>query len=348
MKKLFLSTFIMLFAFFGLAQKNVTGSVIDNKGQALAGATIVVQGTSKGTTTDLDGKFSIKSTEGSVLEASYLGYKTQSITIGTNANYEFVLSPDNLLEEVIITGQGSGIQKRKLSTTVDVLNEEEIDKLPALQIDQLLQSTTPSAQIRLSSGQPGTAAIIRTRGALSAATSSTPVVIVDGIRVDNLNSNPSLGADTGGLDISALADIPIESIERIEYIKGGAATTLYGADAANGVIQIITKKGKAGESNIFVETRIGSISGTDDYLKYARTAEALFEPGLLNEYRLGMNGGTEISTYNFSASLYKDDSFNDINEQIKRNLSFGFTRNINDKLRYQASMSYVNMESTLD
>ena len=108
-------------------------------------------------------------------------------------NYEFVLSPDNLLEEVIITGQGSGIQKRKLSTTVDVLNEEEIDKLPALQIDQLLQSTTPSAQIRLSSGQPGTAAIIRTRGALSAATSSTPVVIVDGIRVDNLNSNPSLG-----------------------------------------------------------------------------------------------------------------------------------------------------------
>ena len=85
MKILFLSTFIMLFAFFGLAQKNVTGSVIDNKGQALAGATIVVQGTSKGTTTDLDGKFSIKSTEGSVLEASYLGYKTQSITIGTNA-----------------------------------------------------------------------------------------------------------------------------------------------------------------------------------------------------------------------------------------------------------------------
>jgi outer membrane receptor protein involved in Fe transport len=348
MKKLFLSTFIMLFAFFGLAQKNVTGSVIDNEGKALAGATIVVQGTSNGTTTDFDGKFSIKSTEGSVLEASYLGYKTQSITIGTNANYEFVLSPDNLLEEVIITGQGSGIQKRKLSTTVDVLNEEEIDKLPALQIDQLLQSTTPSAQIRLSSGQPGTAAIIRTRGALSAATSSTPVVIVDGIRVDNLNSNPSLGADTGGVDISALADIPIESIERIEYIKGGAATTLYGADAANGVIQIITKKGKAGESNIFVETRIGAISGTDDYLKYSRTAEALFEPGLLNEYRLGMNGGTEVSTYNFSASLYKDDSFNDINEQIKRNLSFGFTRNINDKLRYQASMSYVNMDSNLD
>ena len=70
--------------------------------------------------------------------------------------------------------------------------------------------------------------------------------------------------------------------------------------------------------------------------------------GIMNEYRFGMNGGTEVSTYNFSGSIYKDDSYNDINEQIRRNLSFGFTRNINDKLKYQASMSYVNMDSNLD
>jgi len=350
MKKIMiLTSAFMLLAFSGMSQKTVTGSVVDENGLPLPGATVVEKGTTNGVSTDFDGNFAIQVGEGSTLEASFLGYSTLSIgVVADQDNYTFNLEPSNELEEVIVTGQGSGIQRRKLSTTVDVLNEKDIEKLPATQIDQLLQSSTPSAQIRLSSGQPGTASIIRTRGALSAATSSTPVIIVDGIRVDNLNSNPSLGIDTGGADTSALADIPIESIERIEYIKGGAATTLYGADAANGVIQIITKKGKAGESNVYVETRIGAISGTDDYLKYDRTSEAIFEPGVLNEYRLGMNGGTEVSTYNFSASLYKDDSFNDINEQIKRNLSFGFTRNINERLKYQASMSYVNMDSNLD
>ncbi len=252
---MFMTISMALMAVSGWAQKNVTGNVVDENGQPLPGASVIEQGTSNGVSTDFDGNFSIQIAEGSVLEISFLGYSSKTVTIGNQDSYTISLEPSNELEEVIVTGQGSGIQRRKLSTTVDVLNEKDIDKLPATQIDQLLQSSTPSAQIRLSSGQPGTASIIRTRGALSAATSSTPVVIVDGIRVDNLNSNPALGIGTGGADVSALADIPIESIERIEYIKG-AATTLYGADAANGVIQIITKKGKANESNVYVETRI--------------------------------------------------------------------------------------------
>ena len=329
-------------------QKTITGTVNDETGLPLPGATVVVDGTTRGVATDFDGNFSIQASEGETLVITYIGYADQKIVIGSQDNYTINLRPDSELEEIILTGQGSGIERRKLSTTVDVILEEDIDKLPATQIDQLLQASAPSAQIRLSSGQPGTAAIIRTRGPISAATSSTPVVIVDGIRVDNLNSNPEIGIGTGGADVSALADIPVESIERIEYIKGGAATTLYGADAANGVIQIITKKGTAGSNRIYFESRLGSIQGTDDYLRYARTAEAIFEPGLLQEYKIGFNGGDEKSTYNFSGSLYKDDSFNDLNEQVKRSLSFGYTRNISDRLKYQSSMSYVGFESNLD
>lgn len=208
------------------------------------------------------------------------------------------------MEEVSVTGQGSCIARRKLSTTVDVLNSEGIDKLPANQIDQLLQSTTPSAQIHLSSGQPGTTAIIRTRGSISVASSATPVVIVDGIRVDNLNSNPQLGIATGGANVSALADIPVESIERIEYIKGGAATTLYGADAANGVIQIITKKGKDGASTAYFESTVEVLKATTDFLKYDRTAGAIFEPGMSQQYRVGLNGGSEELSNNFRGSFY--------------------------------------------
>ena len=330
-------------------EKTITGTVTDDKGLPLPGVNIIVKNTSNGTQTDFDGNYSISANKGAVLSYSYLGFQDKEIAVGDDNTINVEMSAEeSVLELVVVTGQGSGIAKRKLSTTVDVLTAQEVDKLPSNQIDQLLQSTTPSAQIRLSSGQPGTAAIVRTRGPISASTSATPVVIVDGVRVDNLNSNPQLGIGTGGANVSALADIPVESIEKIEYIKGGAATTLYGADAANGVIQIITKKGTKGRARITFESNVGVIKATEDFLKYDRTAEALFEPGLSIEYKLGLNGGGDKVTYNFSGSLYADDSFNKLNEQIRRNLSFGLGAQITDKLKYQGSFSYVGFESNLD
>jgi outer membrane receptor protein involved in Fe transport len=345
-----LTSFMMLCFVFSFAQdKTVSGKVTDQNGAPLPGVSVLVVGTINGTQSDFDGMYTITVATGATLRFSYIGQKTKNVKVGTSNNVNVQLEEDaQALEEVIVTGQGSGIARRKLSTTVDVLNSEQIDKLPGNQIDQLLQSTTPSAQIRLSSGQPGTAAIIRTRGAISAATSGTPVIIIDGIRVDNLNSNPQLGIGTGGANVSALADIPVESIERIEYIKGGAATTLYGADAANGVIQIITKKGKNGESTAFIESSVGVIKATEDFLKYDRTAEALFEPGLSQDYRVGLSGGSEKFSYNFGGSLYTDDSFNNINKQIKRSFTFGLTAKVTDKLQYQGSFSFVNFESNLD
>ncbi len=330
-------------------EKTVTGTVSDEAGLPLPGVNVIVQGTNNGAQTDFDGNYSINTANGQILVFSYVGFATQTKTVGSSNEINVTLAIDAAsLDEVIVTGQGSGIQKRRLSTTVDVIDAEDIEKLPGTQLDQLLQSNAPSAQIRLSSGQPGTAAIIRTRGPISAASSATPVVIVDGIRVDNLNSNAQLGIGTGGANVSALADIPVESIEKIEYIKGGAATTLYGADAANGVIQIITKKGKDGKSSFFYESRVGVISATEDFLKYDRTAEAIFEPGLSIEHKIGLNGGSEKFTYNFGGSLYQDDSFNDLNKQVKRSFTFGLGAQVNDKLKYQGSFSYVGFESNLD
>lgn len=330
-------------------EKAVKGTVTDQSNIPLPGVSVIIAGTTQGTQTDFDGNYTINVQEGEQLSYSYIGQKTVTLTVGTSNTMDLEMLEDaEALEEVIVTGQGSGIARRKLSTTVDVLDAEDIDKLPANQIDQLLQSTAPSAQVRLSSGQPGTAAIIRTRGPISAATSGTPVIIIDGIRVDNLNSNPELGIATGGASVSALADIPVESIERIEYIKGGAATTLYGADAANGVIQIITKKGKDGKSTAFFETNAGVIDGTRDFLKYDRTGEAIFETGFSQEVKVGLSGGSEKFSYNFGGSLYQDDSFNDINEQIRRSFTFGFTAKVTERLRYQGSFSFVNFESNLD
>lgn len=327
--------------------RTISGTVSDDSGP-LPGVTILKKGTTQGTETDFDGNYSIKAKTGDILVFSFVGMTTVTKVIGESNQINVKMEGDNVLDEIIVTGQGSGIEKKRLSTSVDVLTSKDIEKLPGTQVDQLLQSTTPSAQIRMSSGQPGTTALIRTRGPLSASSSATPVVIVDGVRVDNLNSNPGLGIATGGASVSAIADIPAESIEKIEYIKGGAATTLYGADAANGVIQIITKKGKAGRTNLFFQSRLGVISATKDFLKYDRTAEALFKNGVSQEYKFGLNGGNENVTYNFSGSLYHDDSFNDYNEQIKRSLSFGVTAKLSDKLKYSGSFSYVGFEANMD
>ncbi|MDC6405147.1 MULTISPECIES: TonB-dependent receptor domain-containing protein [Maribacter] len=348
-KWMLLPLLVLSITFSYAQEKNITGTVTDQTGLPLPGVSVVEVGTTNGTQTDFDGNYSITIEEGNELRFSYIGQKTVTRVVGAGNTIDVKMQEDaQALEEVVVTGQGSGIARRKLSTTVDALDSEDIDKLPANQIDQILQSTTPSAQVRLSSGQPGTSAIIRTRGPISAATSATPVIIVDGVRVDNLNSNPQLGIATGGANVSALADIPVESIERIEYIKGGAATTLYGADAANGIIQIITKKGKDGKSSAYFESNVGVIKATTDFLRYDRTAEAIFEPGWSQEYRVGLNGGSEKFSYNFGGSLYKDDSFNDINEQIRRTFTFGLTAKVTDKLKYQGSFSFVNFESNLD
>jgi len=330
------------------AQKTISGLVSDTNGEPLIGANILVKGTGEGTISDLDGRYSLSVNEDAILEVSYAGFATQEIFVADQTVIDIELDAGQLLDEIVVTGTGAGISKKRLSTTVDEINGSDVDKLPSNQIDQLLQSNAPSAQIRMSSGQPGTSAIIRTRGPISASGSSTPVVIVDGIRVDNLNSNPALGIGTGGADISALADIPVESIEKIEYIKGGAATTLYGADAANGVIQIITKKGKIGRITPFVEFRAGVINAEDKWLKYDRTGEAIFETGAVSELKAGLAGGTEKFSFNFVGSLYQDDGFNDLNEQYKRSFNFGFKSTLSKKLTYQGSFSYTGFSYNLD
>ena len=283
------------------------------------------------------------------LVVSYTGFNTKTIDIVPGqVTYSIVLTEGVNLNEIVVSGQGVGIERKRLTTTVDVISSEELELAPITQIDQLLQSRLPGTQIRLSSGQPGTASIIRNRGPLSANGSSTPVIIIDGVRVDNLNSNPALNIGTGGANSSALADIPVESIERVEFIRGGAATTLYGADAANGVLQIFTKRGTAGKANITGGILLGAMVGEKEFLRFQETADIIFEPGLVQQYRFGVDGGNEKVTYNFSGSFYDDDGFNDINTQRRINARFGTQATLSDKLTYSGSASFSSNFFTRD
>ncbi len=335
----------------GFAQsRTVKGTVTGPGGEPIPGASVIEKGTKNGTASDASGKYSITvSGPKSVLVISSLGFASQEREVGTRTTINVYLKEsDEQLDEVVVTGQGVGMSRKRISTTVSSIDSKELKQSPAMQLDQLIQSKLPNAQIKLSSGQPGTASIIRSRGPVSANTNTTPVIMIDGVRVDNLNSNAALSLNTGGAQSSAIADIPMEDIERIEYIPGGAATTLYGADAANGVLQIFTKRGKAGRSSVFFETQLGQMQGTRDFLKWQETGDLLFEPGFVQNYRLGFSGGTDAFNYSFSGSIYQDDGFNAINEQIRRNFRTTVSARVTNRLRYSASLAYSNSEFTRD
>ena len=350
-KLLWLSLFSLFSMSIWAQSRTITGTVVNSDDNtSMPGVTVVNVAKNTGTVTDINGKYSIK-VDGPEAKLSFrfIGFSTVNKTVGADNIVNVSMGTDALnLSEVVVTGQGVGIDKKRIATTVSTITSEELKTMPATQLDQLIQSKLPNAQIKLSSGQPGTASIIRSRGPVSAITNTTPVIFIDGIRVDNLNSNPSLGIATGGAQSSAIADIPMEDIDRIEYIPGGAATTLYGADAANGVLQIFTKRGKAGNNDVNFEIQTGAITGTADYLKYEETKDLYFNTGLMQNYRLGFTGGDAKTNYSFSGNIYQDDSFNDINSTIRRNLRTSLSSQITERLRYSTSFALSNLEFTRD
>jgi TonB-dependent SusC/RagA subfamily outer membrane receptor len=346
MKKILLMSLFLLSVLLqeAMAQnRTITGKVTDGaSANGLPGVTIVVKGTQVGTATDINGGYSITiPAGGTTLAFSFVGYLPVDRPIGNASVINVSLAADvRQLDEIIVTGQGVGIEKKRLSTTVDVITAEDLRRTPTVRLDQVLQSKLPSAQIQLSSGQPGTASIIRSRGVSSAQGSTTPVIYIDGVRADNLNTGSALGLDTGGGQSSALSDLPVENIERIEFIRGGAATTLYGADAANGVIQIFTKKGTAGPGRVTLETQLGTTRGTRDFLHYKETADYLYKPGMVQSYRLGFDGGNEAVTYSFSGNMMEDEGFRPNNTQTRYNLRGSVSAKVNNKTRYTGSAGF--------
>ncbi|MFN7118582.1 MAG: TonB-dependent receptor domain-containing protein, partial [Saprospiraceae bacterium] len=333
-----------------MAQRTITGRIVDDENNPLIGATVLVKGTTIGTITDFEGNYSIDvAADATTLVFSYTGYETQEIALGTSDVIDVTLQTGaQMLSEVVVTGQGVGIERRRLTSTVDVITADQIQAAPVVRIDQILQSRLPGAQVRLSSGQPGTASLIRNRGPISANASATPVILIDGVRVDNLNSNPQLNVATGGAASSAISDIPVESIERVEFIRGGAATTLYGADAANGVLQIFTKKGTKGAARFNFEALAGILSGERTFLHFPQTGDVYFKDGFEQSYRLGVDGGSDKVTYNFSGNYYRDNGTNNLNEQNRTGFRSSLNAIVSPTLTYTGSAAFSSAYFTRD
>lgn len=259
---------------------------------------------------------------------------------------------DKALDEVVVTGQGGAVSKRRLSSNVTKLSSEDLERLRGGRIDQMLQNALPNVQLTITNGQPGTTSMIKSRGLSSAFTNSTPVIYVDGVRVDNLNTGASLfnalnnayGTINGQTAASgAIADIPMENIDHIEYVPGGAATTLYGSDAANGVLQIFTKNHGTGRFSAAVTMQMGADVANSQFYHYRRTSDLLHRTGFEQRYGLSLSGGNDRMGYSLGASMSQNTGtlIHDGNEQRKYDIRFGSSITLCDPLKYTNSFGFV-------
>ena len=248
--------------------KTVTGTVRDAGGPVI-GATIMEKGTSNGTVTDLDGNFSLNVQPGATLVISYVGYKTQEIAVGSQSNISIDLTEDaDVLEEVVVVGYG--VQKKKLVTGATVqVKGEDIAKLNTTNALEAMQSSSPGVQITQSSSQPGKGynVYIRGKGTIG---DNTPLYVIDGVAGGNLDGiNPN-------------------DIESIDVLKDAASAAIYGARAANGVILVTTKQGKAGK----IELSYNGAIGWSNVYKRPQLLNAQQYMTIFDEYNYNSNGTT--------------------------------------------------------
>jgi TonB-linked SusC/RagA family outer membrane protein len=240
-------SFLMFFALtLSAYAQQITGTVTDDNGVPLPGATVLVQGTSNGVSTDFDGNYSISASQGDTLVFSFVGYSSQSIVVGSSSSVNVSLNPDNALDEVVVTALGIKRNVKALGYSVTEVDGGELSANPSTNAINALQGKVAGVMITGGAmGAKGTSRVI-IRGGSSLAGNNQPLYVVDGITINNDN----LGAAGmwGGTDFGdGISSINPDEVQSVSVLKGGAAAALYGSRASNGVIIITTKNGLGSE-----------------------------------------------------------------------------------------------------
>ena len=226
--------------------RRVTGTIKDETGVGLPGVSVVQKGTTQGTTTDADGKFSIAASPATTLVFSYVGYLPQEVKVGAQSAINLSLAADNKnLNEVVVIGYGT-VRKSDLTGAVSGVKEAELEERPAPSLNQQLSGRLPGVQVNTNSGRPGGRTTVRIRGFSSINSSNNPLYVVDGVM---------LPQGTGDQFSNPIDFINPNDIVNVEVLKDASSTAIYGARGANGVILVSTRKGKAGESRVTYDTQ---------------------------------------------------------------------------------------------
>ncbi|HTH56454.1 MAG TPA: TonB-dependent receptor [Cyclobacteriaceae bacterium] len=336
-----------------LAQSRViSGKVISiEDGQPIAGVNVVIKGTAVGTTTDVDGKYSLTANLGAVISFTFIGRSTKEITVGEQAIVDVSMDVDaKQLGEVVVVGYGT-MEKRDLTGNVAQISSAALNGIPVTSIEQSMQGKAAGVFIESQNGKLGQGIKVRIRGASSLSASNQPLYVIDGIPVTS-QSQSSNGAET-----NPLADLNFNDVASVEILKDASAAAIYGSRAANGVVLITTKRGKSGKTNFSINyfTGVSKETGRRQFLNaqqyvdvesQAATNAAALDPSFpyvaFNNSRLQRYaaGNTNYTTYNtdWQNQVFRAAPMN----QIDVSASGG-----NDKTRFFVSGQYSDQNGIL-
>lgn len=350
------------------AKRQIKGKVVDAAGETVIGANVLEKGTTNGVITDIDGNFVLNVSSGATLEISYIGYVTQTIKVTNQTSLHIVLKEDSeTLDEVVVVGYGT-MKKSDLSGASVSVGEDAIKGSVITNLDQSLQGRAAGVSAVSTSGAPGSSSSIRVRGQATINSNAEPLYVIDGVIVQGGGAS---GADFGLGDalgngsvstISPLSTINPADIVSMEILKDASATAIYGAQGANGVILITTKRGKAGEAkftydgmlavqrqtkrldmmnlrefanyyNEFVQVGELDVNGyyADPSIlgKGTNWQDAVFQTALQHQHQVSAEGGTEKIKYYVSAS-YMDQDGTLIGSNFNR---YSFRVNLDSQLK---------------
>lgn len=266
--------FSCLFLAGAWAQRTVNGTVKDDQGEALIGASVIVKGSSAGTTTNLNGAFTLQVPSGAAaLVVSYTGYRTKEVALGSANTVEVMLESDaTLIEEVVVVGYGKQI-KSTVTGNVAKIGGDNIQAMPVVSVEQAMQGQAAGVFVESTNGKVGGAMRVRVRGVGSINAGTEPLYVIDGIPIAKDARN------TSGAPLNPLADLNFNDIESIEVLKDASAKAIYGARGSNGVVIITTKSGKSGRSRIELDLQAGisQPTGRRDFLNSAEFIELFTE-----------------------------------------------------------------------
>jgi TonB-dependent starch-binding outer membrane protein SusC len=380
-KQLLLLSGFVLFSLVTLAQRTITGKITDDKGAPMANVSVIVKGTSTGTTSKADGSYSITvPANAKALIFSTVDMTTLEKQIGSNSVIDASLrAEDKTLSEVVVTGYGTQ-RKKDVTGNIASIKGTAVANKPVQSFEQALAGRATGVQITVPNGVLNTPPVFRIRGTNSISLSSYPLIVVDGV--------PAPTGDFSGTSAAgnALASINPNDIESIDIAKDAAATAIYGSRAANGVVFITTKKGKSGKAKVSYNSSVSwtspfglpetlnaeeytayknmaaannsGVNSTNpagaNYVKFALATDAngntintdwndyVYRKGFSHDHNLNVSGGNDNTSYYFSVGFSDQEGILKKNDFVRKNVLFNVDSRVNNFLTVGGKISYSN------
>lgn len=357
--------------------RKVTGNVVDVRGEPMIGATVIIQGTTTGVTTDVQGNFSIgvPSPETAVLAFGFLGYKPANVKVGAQSHLKVVMEEESVaMEEVVVTALGIKRSEKALSYNVQKVASDEILTVKDANFVNALNGKVAGVNINSSSSGVGGASKVVMRGAKSINQSSNALYVIDGVPMYTFAGKDTKGQDTKGQEFDskgsteAIADINPEDIESLTVLTGAAAAALYGSEAANGAIVITTKQGKKGKTSVTLtsnteilmplvmpefQNRYGTSEGNKswgsklnsaNYIGY-KPQDDYFQTGVVGTETISLSTGNEKNQTYLSASAVNSRGLVPNNRYDRYNFTFRNTTSFfNDQMKLDLGGSYIRQK----